>query len=167
MVSQTVATSERLTLRRVTVADAPFLLTLLNDPSFHAFIGDRGVRTLDDAQRYAEERMLASYAARGFGMYLVASRASGEPFGLCGLVRRDTLPEPDLGFALLPAYWGQGYAREAAALVLDHARDDIGLERVAAIVKPDNAASIRLLERLGFVRDGEEREGLLYLSKKL
>ncbi len=144
-----VVSTHRLVLRRMTIADAPFMLALLNEPSFHAFIRDRGVRTVADAELYLRNGALASYAAHGFGLYLVTLRESGTAIGICGLVRREGLDDADIGFAYQPAYWGQGYAVEAAQGVLQHARHDLGLQRVAAITNPDNTRSILLLEKLG------------------
>ncbi len=152
--AEAVVVTNRLTLRRMTITDAPFMLALLNEPSFHAFIGDRGVRTVEAAELYLRNGALASYVTNGFGLYLVALRAGGTAIGICGLIRRDGLDDADIGFAYHPAYWGQGYADEAAHGVLEHARDALGLQRIAAITNPDNTRSIRLLERLGlkFVR---------------
>lgn len=141
--------TERLVLRQLTEADAAFMLALLNDPAFVRFIGDRGVRTLDEARGYFAGGALASYARNGFGLYLVERKPEGTPVGICGLVRRDGLGDVDLGYAFLPAFRGQGYAFEAAAAVLAHGRQALGLPRIVAIVSPDNERSIRLLERLG------------------
>ena len=140
----------RLRLRDLAPADAPFILTLLNEPSFIQNIADRGVRTLDAARAYIENGPVASYARFGFGLYLVELLASGAPIGICGILKRDTLPDPDLGFAFLPAFWKQGYALESAAAVRHYARAELGLGRLLAIVNPSNASSIRLLEKLGF-----------------
>lgn len=150
----TVAVTPRLALRRLTLADAPFMLALLNEPSFHTFIGDRGVRTVEDAELYLRNGALASYVTHGFGLYLVTLRESGTAIGICGLIRREGLDDPDIGFAYQPAFWGQGFGDEAAQGVLQHARHELGLPRVAAITNPDNVRSIRLLEKLGlkFVR---------------
>lgn len=142
--------SARLRLRRLTEADAPFVLDLVNQPAWLRFIGDRGVRTLDDARAYILAGPLASYARHGSGLLVVETRADGAAIGLCGLVWRDWLPAPDLGFALLPRWWRQGYAHEAAAATLAHAHGDLGLGRVLAVTSPDNDASIALLGRLGF-----------------
>ena len=152
--AEAVVVTNRLALRRLTIADAPFMLALLNEPSFHVFIGDRGVRTVADAEVYLQNGALASYVTNGFGLYLVALRDSGTAIGICGLVRREGLDDADIGFAYHPAYWGQGYADEAAHGVLQHARQHLGLQRVAAITNPDNARSVRLLEKLGlkFIR---------------
>ncbi len=142
--------TERLVLRRLTLHDAPFILELLNDPAFLLYIGDKGVRTQADACRYIETGPMASYDRHGFGLLRVELKDSGEPIGMCGLLKRDYLPDVDVGFALLPAHRAKGYTLEAASAVLAHARDALGLERVLAITSPDNVASIGLLERLGF-----------------
>ena len=141
--------TDRLVLRRLTTADAPFILGLLNEPSFLKFIGDKRVRTLDDARAYIEQGPMASYAQHGFGLYLTSLKQGSVPIGICGLLKRDVLDDVDIGFALMPAFWSQGYAGEAATAVLDYARNVLGLDRVVAVANPDNAASIRLLEKLG------------------
>ena len=146
--------TERLRIRPFTLADAPFALRLLNEPSFIEHIADKGVRTLAQAETYLAEGPLASYAARGHGLWLVEHRVTAAPMGMCGLIRRDTLPEVDLGYAFLPEYWGLGFAREAARACLAWGRESLGLEAVLAIVTSTNAASIRLLEDLDFRRTG-------------
>jgi len=140
----------RLTLREFVDADAPFILTLLNQPSFLRFIGDKKVRTVDDARRYITTGPIASYQRHGFGLYLVELKDGKVPIGMCGVLKRESLPDPDLGFAFLPEYWGQGYAFEAASAVLKEARDTFKLTRILAITNPDNDASIKLLAKLGF-----------------
>ena len=147
----------RLIVRDLTTADAPFIVSLLNDPDFIRNIGDRGVRTEADARAYLAAGPLASYARHGFGLRAVTLATTGEPIGICGLLRRHELPEPDLGFAFLPRHRGQGYAFEAASAVAADGRERFGLRTVMAIVNPDNAASIRLLEKLGFAREGTVR----------
>lgn len=139
----------RLVLRRLTLNDAPFIQELVNDPSFLRYIGDRNVRSLQDARRYLLSGPIASYERFGFGLYLTFLKETGDAVGMCGLLKRDTLPDPDVGFALLPAYWRKGYASEAAAAVLDHGRIRLGFGRIVAITSPDNVASIALLEKLG------------------
>lgn len=129
--------------------DAPFIVALLNEPSFLEMIGDRGVRTIDDARAYLRNGPIASYARHGFGLLLVSLR-DGTPIGICGVLKRDTLEDPDLGYAYRPLHWGQGFAQEAAAAVLQQVERTLGLHRVVAITKPDNHASNRVLERLGF-----------------
>lgn len=143
-----IAETARLRLRHLAETDAAFMLALLNEPAFHEHIGDRGVRTPEQARDYLRDAPIASYARHGYGLYAV-ERQDGELIGICGLVKRDALPEPDIGFAFLAAHEGQGYAREAAQAVLDHARGVLGLANVLAIVTPANARSIRLLEKLG------------------
>ena len=139
----------RLTVRRLNYDDAPFLVGLLNQPSFLANIGDRGVRNADDAHRYLREGPLAMYERHGFGLWHVSRRADGAAMGMCGLLKRDILPDVDLGYAFLPEFWGQGYAFEAAEATLRHAAERFGLKRVIGVVSEGNAASIRVLEKLG------------------
>ena len=138
--------TKRLLLRPITVDDAPFILTLLNEPSFLRYIGDKQVRNLDDARQYILNGPVASYERHGFGLLLVELRDSHTPIGMCGLLKRDELPDPDIGFALLPDFWSKGFAFEAAAAVLEDAR----LPRVVAITSLDNESSMNLLKRLGF-----------------
>jgi RimJ/RimL family protein N-acetyltransferase len=149
--------TSRLTIRPLTLDDAPAVLALLNEPSFLSFVGDRGVRTVDDARRYLETGPLAMYAAHGHGMYRVGLRADDQMIGICGLMWRAELPQPDLGFALFPGYWRQGYAFEAASVVMKYARETLGLGVVLAIAQADNHTSKRLLERLGFRAAGTAR----------
>lgn len=139
----------RLTLRRLHFDDAPFLVLLLNQPSFLANIGDRGVRNIQDAHRYLREGPLAMYERCGFGLWHVARRSDGAAIGMCGLLRRDNLPDVDVGYALLPEFWGSGYAFEAVSATLQHAARRFALTRVIAVVSEGNAASIRVLEKAG------------------
>jgi RimJ/RimL family protein N-acetyltransferase len=142
--------TERLILREFTDADAAFVLRLLNEPSWLRFIGDRGVRTLADAEAYLTKGPRASYAQHGFGLWWVGRKADGVPLGMCGLLKRDTLQDVDVGYAFLPEFCGQGYAREAVAATLAHGRRAFGLKRIVAVTAPDNEPSIRLLGKLGF-----------------
>jgi len=139
----------RLTLRHLSIGDAEFILRLLNEPSFLRYIGDKGVRNLDDARQYILNGPVASYERNGFGLYLVELKDDGTPIGISGLVKRDTLPDPDIGFAFLPANWSRGYAVESAAAVMTYAREVLGLTRIAAITSPDNDASEKLLGKIG------------------
>jgi len=141
--------TERLILRKLTIDDSEFVLELLNEPSFLRHIGDRGVRTLEDARQYILNRLVTSYERNGFGLYLVELKESRVPIGISGLVKRDTLPDADIGFAFLPAYWSKGYALESAAAVMNYARDVLGLNRILAITSPDNEASAKLLGKIG------------------
>jgi len=141
--------TERSTLRPITEEDAEFILELLNDPSFIQNIGDRQVRTLDGAKTYISNTAIASYNKNGFGLLLVELKETGEALGMCGLIRRNTLSDVDIGYAFLPRYWSKGYALESARAMKEKAREAFGLERLVAIVDPNNASSIRLLEKLG------------------
>lgn len=152
-----VAETERLRLRHVALADAPFFCRLLNEPSWLQNIGDRGVRTTEHATRYIQAPLLEMYRRLGFGMYVVEPKTGGEPMGVCGLFKRDVLPQPDLGFAFLPEFWGRGHAFEAAAAVMRHARAALGFTRLLAITTPTNERSGRLLEKLGFRCEGVVR----------
>ncbi len=142
--------TERLILRPFNLEDAPFILRLLNEPSFIENITDKGVRTLEQAAEYLAQGPLASYATHGHGLWLVQHRTTGNPMGMCGLIKRDSLEEVDLGYALCPEFWGLGYAREAAEASVAWGREHLGLTGLLAIVTPGNAASILLLEALDF-----------------
>ena len=141
--------TERLILRKLSTDDAEFVLELLNEPSFLRYIGDRGVRNLEEAKQYILNRLVTSYERNGFGLYLVELKESSIPIGISGLVKRDTLPDPDIGFAYLPAYWSKGYAVESAAAVMNYAREVLGLTRIVAITSLDNEASAKLLGKIG------------------
>ncbi len=141
--------TERLILRKLSTNDAEFVLELLNEPSFLRYIGDRGVRNLEEAKQYILNRLVTSYERNGFGLYLVELRESRIPIGISGLVKRDTLPDPDIGFAYLPAYWSKGYAVESATAVMNYAREVLGLTRIVAITSLDNEASAKLLGKIG------------------
>jgi len=141
--------TERLIIRRLTDEDAPFILTLLNEPSFLQYIGDKKVRNLDDARQYIRTGPAASYERHGFGLCLVQLKDSLTPIGMCGLLKRDELPDPDVGFAFIPDFWNKGFAFEAASAVLRDGRERLRLTRILAIVNPDNDASIKLLQKLG------------------
>ncbi len=141
--------TDRLTLRQFELGDAHFILELLNEPSFIQNIGDRGVRTVVDAERYLANGPIASYARNGFGLLAVTLNETGETIGMCGLIKRDALDDVDIGYAFLPKFWSQGYAVESAQGVMKFAKEVVGLQRVVAIVDPANAGSVRVLERLG------------------
>lgn len=151
-------TTARTVIRPATEDDAPFILELLNDPDFIAFIADRGVRTLDQARAYIRTRLLAAYEQHGWGLFVVEDRTSREPMGLCGLVRRAELDGPDLGYAFLPRYRGRGLALEAAEGVVRWAGESAGITKLQAIVNPENERSVQVLRKLGF---GYERPVLI------
>ncbi len=137
-------------MRWLTVEDDGFILRLLNEPEWKLHIGDFGVRTLEDARRYLEKGPIAMYARRGFGLYRVELRATGEPIGICGLIKREALEDVDLGYALLQEFRGKGYARESAAAVLELGWTTFHLGRIVAISSKDNRSSAKLLGKLGF-----------------
>jgi RimJ/RimL family protein N-acetyltransferase len=110
--------TERLLLRKLSLDDAGFIVELLNEPSFLQFIGDKGVRSLDDARAYIQQGPMAMYEQHGFGLFLTALKEGNEPIGMCGLIKRESLPDVDIGFAFLPAFWSRGYALEAATAVM-------------------------------------------------
>src|SRR5215213_10110548 len=161
--------TERLILRWLSAEDAAFILELVNDPGWLRFIGDRGVRTLEDARDYILNGPVAMYHRVGFGLYLVELKQSATPIGMCGLIKRAGLEDVDIGFAFLPAFGGQGYAYESASAIMAYAQDTLGLNRVVAIAAPDNQRSIRLLTKLGMsfvdtLRLGEDQPEVLLFA---
>jgi len=162
--------TERLTLREFTPDDAAFVLELINEPGWLQNIGDKGIRTLEGAQKYVEASLLASYAKHGFGLYAVELRGGGAAVGMCGLVKRDSLDDVDIGFAFLARHSGRGYAQESGAAILAHALDVLKLPRVVGITAPGNKASMRVLEKIGLryvdTRQlrGEQRDSTYFTS---
>jgi len=158
--------TERLVLRHFHQNDAEFIVRLLNEPSFIEYIGDKRVRTVEEANEYLLNGPIGSYERFGYGLNRVELRETGEPIGMCGLVRRDNLDDADIGYAFLEQHWSKGYAMESAEAVLGHARNKLGLDRIVAIVTPENHSSIKLLEKIGltferkirFSDDDEELE---------
>jgi len=144
-----VTATDRLILRRLNPDDAAFILELVNDPDWLRYIGDKDVHNLEDARGYIGNGPMAMYARVGFGLWRVELRDGGEPIGICGLIKRETLDDVDIGFAYLPRFRRRGYAREAARATIDHGANVLGLRRIVAITSPDNAASGRLLEAIG------------------
>ena len=160
--------TDRLCLRRVNQDDADLLLAVWTDPAFMRNVGDRGVRTIEQARAAMKLGALKLYEDYGYGPYAMVQRSDGSKIGICGLFKRDNLEFPDIGFAVLPDYCGKGYAGEASFAVLEHARDDLEIKELTAIVSPGNAPSIGLIEKLGlgFVRmitmPGDDEEICLY-----
>ncbi len=142
--------TSRLIVRRFTTDDAPFMLQLLNDPTWIRYIGDRNVHTIEDAEKYLLDGSLKNYQNLGFGFYMVCHRESGAPIGTCGFTKRDFLSHPDFGFAFLPEYTGQGFAIETAVATMAYAEEVLKLDRLVAITLPDNIRSIHLLIKIGF-----------------
>ena len=141
--------TERLYLRKLTLEDAPFMLELLNTPPWLQFIGDRNVHSIEDAENYLKNGSLKSYQENGFGFYAVIEKTSGKTIGMCGLIKRDSLPDIDIGFAFLPHLISKGFGYEAAFATLKYARDTLQIKRIIAIVNPDNEKSIGLIKKIG------------------
>ena len=149
-----VAETERLRVRWLNAGDAAFILELVNEPSWIRFIGDKGVKTPEDALRYIDNGPVAMYRRVGFGLYMVELKEIGQPIGICGLIKREGLKDVDLGFAFLPRFWRKGYAFESAFAVMSYGRKVLGLRRIVAILSQHNHRSSRLLEKLGFSFEG-------------
>ncbi|MGB3465313.1 MAG: GNAT family N-acetyltransferase [Cyclobacteriaceae bacterium] len=149
----TILTSERLVLKEFTLKDAAFIMELMNSPGWLQYIGDRSIHSIGDAEKYLKEGPIASYTLHGFGLWKIESKSDGIPVGMCGLLQRDYLKDPDIGFAMLPAQSGRGYAKEAILATLKRAFFHMGLSRVLAVAQPDNKASISLLGKVGFEFD--------------
>lgn len=144
--------TNRLILRKLTPEDSPFILRLVNEPSWLQFIGDRGVKNLEDAKNYILTGPMAMYERFGFGLFLTELKPDGISMGICGLLKRDTLDDVDIGFAFLPEYWGQGYALEAAEATMAFGRRQ-GIKRIIAITSPENVSSMKLLRKLGMTEE--------------
>lgn len=163
-----VLTTPRLVLRQIEPPDAGFLCELMNEPAYLRHIGDRGVRTPADAAQYLAEKYVASYTARGYGLYVVESKSSGEVVGVAGFIKREVLADADIGFAFLERHREQGFAYEAAIALLGYARAVLGFRRINGVTAPANVASIRLLEKLGLryermiLLEGNDAESRLY-----
>lgn len=160
--------TERLRLRRVTLDDAEFMLSIWNDPAFMQHVGDREIRSVAEAEVALKEGAFVLYEKYGYGPYCMSLKRDGSQVGICGLFRRDNLEHPDIGFAVLPAFYRTGLTMEAAEAVVDHARNDLDIDYLTAIVSPKNSASIGLIEKLGLTFDrgitmpGEDNEISLY-----
>ena len=146
--------TERLVIRPFSLDDAAFIVRLLNEESFIRCIGDKQVRTIADAENYLTKGAITSYHQHGFGLNMVQLKNSATPIGMCGLLKREVLDFPDLGYAFLPEYWGKGYAIEAADFILKTQAVASGLTTVLAITYPDNVTSNNLLQKVGFSLKG-------------
>ncbi len=143
--------TERLVLREFTLTDAPFILTLVNSPKWLQYIGDRGIKSIPDAENYLQNGPIKSYANNGFGLYLAKLKDTDAPIGMCGLIKREYLENVDIGYALLPEYEGKGYAYESALATVQYASKKLTASKLAAITDPENERSVKLLEKMGFV----------------
>ena len=162
--------TERLILRQLTLDDAAFILELLNTPTWLQFIGDRGVHSIEDAENYLRNGSLKSYAENGFGFYAVVETESKKAIGMCGLIKRDTLPDIDIGFAFVPNLISKGFGYEIASATLDYAFNVLKIKRIVAIVNPENEKSIGLIKKIGMqfeemIKFGEEAKELMLFSK--
>jgi ribosomal-protein-alanine N-acetyltransferase len=161
--------TSRLCLSELNDGDESFIYQLFNDPDCLRFIGDRGIKTLEDAQNYLQQKLIDSYHTHGFGLYKVTLKNEHEPLGICGLVKRDKTNPPDVGFAFLPAYRSQGYCTEAATAILDWAKRNNISKTILAYTNPDNTASIQVLEKIGLQKQhittlpGQDFESLVML----
>jgi RimJ/RimL family protein N-acetyltransferase len=154
MIIKDILQTERLKIRKLNLDDAHFIVQLLNSPGWLNYIGDRGVRTEEDAIGYLQNGPMLSYEKNGFGLYLVELLETGDPIGMCGILKRDSLEHPDLGFAFLPEFMGKGYAYEAANAVVKYAKGQLRIETLLAITMPENLTSIKLLEKVGMKYHG-------------
>ncbi|WP_404358858.1 GNAT family N-acetyltransferase [Cytobacillus firmus] len=162
--------TDRLILRWLTPDDAAFILELLNEPAWIRYIGDKSVHTLDDAKNYILTGPMKMYSQFGFGLFLVERKEGSSPIGMCGLIKRDTLDNVDIGFAFLSRYQTQGYGFESASATLKFGHEQLDMERILAITSLDNHASSRLLEKIGMKYEGtiffDKEELKLFASEK-
>lgn len=149
--------TERLNLRHMNPIDGEFILELLNEPDWIKYIGDRGVRSIDDAKKYILDGPMEMYEEHGIGLYVVELKEDATPIGICGLIQRDFLKDVDLGFGFLSKYWGLGYAHEAAQATLTYGAEELGYRRIASFTSLDNEKSANLLQKLGMKDEGRIR----------
>jgi [ribosomal protein S5]-alanine N-acetyltransferase len=147
--AQTILQTERLVFRQLTITDTPFIIELLNTEGWIKYIGDRNVKTAEQARQYLIDGPIKSYANNGFGLGLVLLKNTSAPIGMCGLIKRTYLLHPDIGYAFLPQYTGKGYAFEIAAAIIGHAFTQLKKEKILAITLAENMASVKLLTKLG------------------
>lgn len=147
--------TERLNLRHLNPNDGEFILELLNEPDWIKYIGDRGIRTIDDSKKYIQDGPMEMYEEHGIGLCVVELKESTTPIGVCGLIQRDFLKDVDLGFGFLSKYWGKGYAYEAAQGTLTYGVEELGYHRIAGFTSLDNEKSANLLQKLGMKDEGK------------
>jgi [ribosomal protein S5]-alanine N-acetyltransferase len=161
--------SERLSIRHLTLEDSAFIFNLLNDSSWIKYIGDKGIKTEEDAKKYIQNGPVQMYTDYGFGLYVVSLKESGVPIGMCGLIKRPSLEDIDLGFAFLPEYTGKGYGFESASAVIQYEKERLSLNKIVAITTLDNTSSQNLLIKLGFafetiIKESDEELKLFTLN---
>jgi ribosomal-protein-alanine N-acetyltransferase len=157
VISMKTLQTSRLIIEPLDTHDAAITMAILNDPDFIAYVGDRGIRSLEDAETYIVDRLLPHYQEHGYGMAAVRRRDNGETIGMCGLVNRDSLNYIDIGYAFLPSARGEGFALEACQAVMEMGQNDVGLDELAAIISPENKASRALAVKLGMALDSMVR----------
>jgi RimJ/RimL family protein N-acetyltransferase len=162
--------TERLNLREFTFDDTAFIIELVNSPGWLKFIGNRNIKTESDARVYLENGPMKSYIENGFGLSMVERKEDGKKIGMCGIIKRDTLENPDIGFAFLPEYSGQGYAFEIADATMNYAKEKLGIEKISAITVAGNERSVKLLEKIGMkfekvILFGDKSEELLLYNR--
>ena len=167
-----VAETSRLIISEFTTADAPFYLELLNTPKWIKYIGDRHVKNIEEAKTYLLEKTIPAYSKQGFGFYKLTHKTSNKIIGTAGLISREKLQYPDIGFALLPEFEGKGFGYESSIKILELAQFKFNIERVLGITLEHNTASIKLLEKLGLqfekiVKPFDGDEELLLFAKDL
>lgn len=166
-----ILSTSRLELLETSETDAPFILELFNTPSWLKYIGDRNLHTEEDAKNYIINRLIPGYKLFGFGFYLTRLKENNVPIGICGIVKRDSLEHPDIGFAFLPQYERMGFGFESASAVMKYAQTKLGIKTIAGITDPDNKSSIALLEKLGLkfnkmiLVPGETKEIMLFINQ--
>jgi [ribosomal protein S5]-alanine N-acetyltransferase len=154
----TIIDTNRLVIRNITEQDFNFIFRLLNEPSWIKYIGDKGIKTEDDAKNYIQTGPLQMYKDFGFGLFLVTLKENGVPIGLCGLIKRPSLENIDLGYAFLPEYTGKGYAFEATKAVIQYGKEQLSIDKIVAITTIDNLNSEKVLLKLGFSFDSLIKE---------
>ncbi|WP_317899622.1 GNAT family N-acetyltransferase [Aurantibacillus circumpalustris] len=165
----TILETERIRLRQFTEEDAGFIFKLLNTEGWLKYIGDRNIKTLEDARLYIMNSFILHFKKFGFGPYLVELKETNTPIGMSSLIKRDHFDDVDLGFAFLPEYIGKAYALEASKAVISYAKNKLGIKKLVAITNQDNIASINLLQKLDFKSEGiikmpDDEEELLFFS---
>lgn len=151
--TETVLETERLLLQKPTIDDAEFYYQLLREPLFKQHIADLGIESVEDAKNFIEKYLIGHHANFGFGMLTTRLKADNTAIGFCGAIKREYLEWPDMGYALLPEFFGKGYATEGAKVVLDHCHNQLGMDKVVAYTTLENAESMHVLEKIGLKRD--------------
>jgi ribosomal-protein-alanine N-acetyltransferase len=140
--------TERLILRSFGEDDVATFFELSQDPDVVRYVGDRRVPTLQEAWR-GVAGWLGHWALRGYGQWAIEERGSGRLIGRAGIINPAEWPGPEVGYLLGRAWWGHGYATEAARAAMDWGFREIGFDELISLIDPANAASIAVATRLG------------------